>query len=76
MLDILIILSRDYFIDEVIINDLKLILKKYIKKMLFSNINISIKVQILRIYLLDASKLVKEKKDCNEKLVNTVDYFN
>lgn len=76
MLDMFIILSRDYFIDEVIINDLKLILKKYIKKMLFSNINISIKVQILRIYLLDASKLVKEKKDCNEKLVNTVDYFN
>lgn len=71
MITYLLIISRDYYIDEDILNYMKDILKSLKYKILIANINVSTKLNIIKLMISDSRKYINYKKN-----INKVDYGN
>lgn len=75
MLTYFIIISRDYYIDEDLIIYIKENLKYLKLKILMSNIDIIIKMKIIKLMICNSKKYISLKRHLNEAQVNMDNYF-
>lgn len=76
MLTYFLIISRNYYINENLINYMKNILKPIKFKIIASNIDIRVKIKIIKLMISNSKKYLGLKNALSEVWINTEDYFN
>ena len=76
MLTYFLIISRNYYINEKLINYMKNILKPIRFKIITSNIDIRVKIKIIKLMMSNSKKYLDLKNTLSEVQINTENYFN